>query len=110
MKLHPELRIQLKTASYDTAHVLLNDAQTLIDEGEVLLNQAWAQKAIDESQNTLNRVHFYITDFKVKRSMANDARVINIETKTESAQSSLNSAKALFNDGNYAQAYTIAET
>ena len=42
--------------------------------------------------------------------MGNDARVINIETKVESAQSSLNSAKTLFNDASYTQACTLAET
>lgn len=98
------------TASYDTAHVLLNDAQTLIDDGEILLNQAWAKKSIDEAEQVLDDVDFYIIDFKVNRSMTNDARVINIETKSESAYSSLNSAKSLYNDGSYAQAYTLAET
>jgi len=99
-----------KTASYDEGHVLLGEAETLLDEGEVLLNQAWAQKAIDDAQATVDSTNFYITDFKVNRSMGNDARVINIETKLESAQSSLNSAKSLFNDGSYTQAYTLAET
>ncbi|MBN1431919.1 MAG: hypothetical protein JW931_04025 [Methanomicrobiaceae archaeon] len=98
------------TASYGDANELLNEARVLIDEGEVLLNQAWAQKAIDSAQETLDSIDFYIVDFKVNRSMTNDARVINIETKVESAQSSLNSAKSLFNDANYPQAYTLAET
>ena len=99
-----------KTASYDEANELLTEAQSLIDEGEVLLNQAWAQMAIDDAQETLDSVDFYLTDFKNNRSMGNDARVINIETKVESAQSSLNSAKTLFNDASYTQAYTLAET
>ncbi|MDD4126369.1 MAG: hypothetical protein PHV39_01610 [Methanomicrobium sp.] len=102
--------IQSATASYSDANTLLADAQTLITEGEVLLNQAWAQKSIDEAQATIDSISFYITDFKVNRSLTNDARVINIETKVESAQSSLNSAKALMNDKNYPQAYTLAET
>jgi hypothetical protein len=99
-----------KTASYDTASDLLTEAQALIEEGENLLNQSWAQMAIDGAQETLDSVDFYITDFKNNRSMGNDARVINIETKIESAQSSLNSARSLFNDGSYTQAYTLAET
>ena len=99
-----------KTASYDTANELLTEAQSLINEGENLLNQAWAQMAIDDAQETLDNVDFYISDFKNNRSMGNDARVINIETKVESAQSSLNSAKSLFNDASYTQAYTLAET
>lgn len=99
-----------KTASYDEASELLTEAEDLIDEGEDLLNQSWAQMAIDNAQETLDSVDFYIADFKNNRSMSNDARVINIETKVESAQSSLNSAMSLFNDGSYTQAYTLAET
>lgn len=102
--------VQSATASYSDAHTLLEDAQTLIAEGEKLLNQAWAQKSIDRAQATIDSISFYITDFKVNRSMTNDARVINIETKVESAQSSLNSAKTLMNQENYPQAYTLAET
>ncbi|UUX91856.1 hypothetical protein [Methanoplanus endosymbiosus] len=98
------------TASYSNANTMLNDALKLIDEAEVELNRAWAQKAIDDAQSSITAIDFYLTDFKVNRSMTNDARVINIETKIESAQSSLNSAKSLMNDQNYAQAYTIAET
>ncbi|EHQ36645.1 hypothetical protein [Methanoplanus limicola] len=98
------------TASYSNANTMLNDALKLIDEAEVELNRAWAQKAIDDAQSSITAIDFYLTDFKVNRSMTNDARVINIETKIESAQSSLNSAKSLMNDKNYAQAYTIAET
>ncbi|MBN2733318.1 MAG: hypothetical protein JXQ82_00460 [Methanomicrobiaceae archaeon] len=102
--------IQSATASYAAANTLLSDAQTLISEGETLLNQAWAQKAINDAQETIDSTSFYLTDFKVNRSLTNDARVLNIETKIESAQSSLNSAKSLFNDKNYPQAYTLAET
>lgn len=102
--------VQSATASYSDANTLLGDAQTLIADAEKLLNQAWAQKSIDEAQSTINSVAFYITDFKVNRSLTNDARVINIETKVESAQSSLNSARSLMNDKNYPQAYTLAET
>jgi hypothetical protein len=98
------------TASYSAANTMLNDALKLIDEAEVELNRAWAQKAIDDAQSSITAIDFYLTDFKVNRSMTNDARVINIETKIESAQSSLNSAKSLMNDKSYAQAYTIAET
>lgn len=105
-----ELIDDSRTASYDEANELLTEAETLINEGETLLNQAWAQKAINEAEATIDATNFYVTDFKVNRSMTNDARVINIETKLESAQSSLNSAKSLFNDGSYTQAYTLAET
>ncbi|WOF15586.1 hypothetical protein F1737_02245 [Methanoplanus sp. FWC-SCC4] len=102
--------IKSATASYSDANTYLSEAQTLIDEGTNLLNKAWAQKAIDDAQAKIDSTAFYITDFKVNRSMNNDARVINIETKIESAQSSLNSAKSLMNDGNYPQAYTVAES
>ncbi|MBP2133013.1 uncharacterized protein (UPF0332 family) [Methanomicrobium sp. W14] len=105
-----ELYTQAATASYSDANELLSKAQTLIKDGETLLNKAWAQKEIDDAQSTINSVSFYVTDFKVNRSMTNDARVINIETKLESAQSSLNSAQSMINNGNYAQAYTLADT
>lgn len=98
------------TSSYGEANEQLAKAQDAIDEGKTLLNRAWAQKSIDNAQAVLQSIDFYILDFKNNRSMGNDARVINIETKVESAQSSLNSAKSLFNDGNYPQAYTLAET
>ncbi|MBR6011837.1 MAG: hypothetical protein IK060_05825 [Methanomicrobium sp.] len=102
--------IQSATASYATAKVLLDDAQKLITEGKTQLERAWAQKSIDETTAALERTAFYITDFKVNRSMTNDPKVINIETKVESAQSSLNSANGLMGNGNYAQAYTVAES
>ena len=66
--------------------------------------------SINESEDVIATVNSYLKDFKVNHSMTNDARVINIETKIESAQSSLNSANSLFSDENYAQAYTLAET
>ena len=102
--------IQSATASYATAKVLLDDAQKLITEGKTQLERAWAQKSIDEATAALERTAFYITDFKVNRSMTNDPKVINIETKVESAQSSLNSANGLMANENYAQAYTVAES
>ena len=102
--------IQSATASYATAKVLLDDAQKLITEGKTQLEKFWAQKSIDETTAALEKTAFYITDFKVNRSMTNDARVLNIETKVESAQSSLNSANGLMSNENYAQAYTVAET
>lgn len=102
--------IQSATASYATAKVLLDDAQKLITEGKKQLEKSWAQKSIDETTAALEKTAYYITDFKVNRSMSNDARVLNIETKVESAQSSLNSANGLMSNENYAQAYTVAET
>ena len=102
--------IQSATASYATAKVLLDDAQKLITDGKTQLERAWAQKSIDETTAALERTAFYITDFKVNRSMTNDPKVINIETKVESAQSSLNSANGLMANENYAQAYTVAES
>ena len=102
--------IQSATASYATAKVLLDDAQKLITDGKSQLEKAWAQKSIDETTAALERTAFYITDFKVNRSMTNDPKVINIETKVESAQSSLNSANGLMANENYAQAYTVAES
>ena len=102
--------IQSATASYVTAKVLLDDAQKLITEGKTQLEKSWAQKSIDETTAALEKTAYYITDFKVNRSMTNDARVLNIETKVESAQSSLNSANGLMANENYAQAYTVAET
>jgi hypothetical protein len=82
----------------------LNDASTLITDGETLLNKAWAQKAITDAQSPLSKVDDLITYFKVNRSMSNDPRISPIIATKESASQYLSSANDLFNQGNYDQA------
>jgi hypothetical protein len=82
----------------------LNDASTLITDGETLLNKAWAQKAITDAQSPLSKVDDLIAYFKVNRSMSNDPRISPIIATKESASQYLSSANDLFNEGNYDQA------
>jgi ribosomal protein L7/L12 len=98
-----------KTSTYGQANTELTTAATLIDEAQDLLDEAWAQKSIDNAQAQVDLVGEEITYFEVNRSMKNDARVAVIKTQKESALMLLSDAKDYMNEDNYGQARTKAD-
>jgi hypothetical protein len=79
-----------KSAPYESAMALLLNASTLTENGEKLLDVAWAEKKITNAQVPLNQVNELITYFTVNRSMGNEPRVAVIIAKRECGAVSYN--------------------
>ena len=80
-------------------------------DGVVIPNKekALAQESIDKTNAALEKTASYINDFKVNHNMGNDAQVISIEKKVESAKPSLNLANNYLASGEYDKAKRVAE-
>lgn len=90
-----------KSLDFAKAQVSLNNVTGLIDDGEKLLDRAWAEKAINDAQATITQTTDQINYFMVNRSITNDPRLSIVVVKKESADQYLSSAKDLLNAGNY---------
>jgi hypothetical protein len=91
-----------KNASFSEAQKALNNATILINEGETLLEKAWAEKELENAQLPITKTNELITYFTVNRSIKSDPRLAVIIAKKESAEQYLSSAKDLSHLGNYA--------
>ncbi len=91
-----------KNASYADAQKALNNATILINEGEMLLEKAWAEKEIENAQLPITKTNELISYFTINRSIRSDPRLAVIIAKKESAEQYLSSAKDLNQLGNYA--------
>jgi cellobiose-specific phosphotransferase system component IIA len=91
-----------KNANFAEAQKALNNATILINDGEVLLEKAWAQQEIELAQVPINKTNELITYFTVNRSIKSDPRLAVIIAKKESAEQYLSSARDLSLLGNYA--------
>jgi len=87
----------------------INTAAAAIEEGQDLLNKAWAGERITDAETVLVDVDGYITYFTVNRSMPDDARVLAIISKRENAATSLSQAQEKFDSGLYTQSQTKAD-
>lgn len=90
-----------RSLDFSKAQDTLNNVTGLIDDGETLLDRAWAEKAINEAQATITQTTDQINYFTVNRSITNDPRLSIVVVKKESADQYLTSAKDFFNAGNY---------
>ncbi|MCK4269455.1 MAG: hypothetical protein KAW93_03150, partial [Methanogenium sp.] len=79
-------------------------------EGEELLNQAWTTKTINDAQVPIDATETLIVYFKTNRSMGDDSRVLNIETRYNFAQQTLSNAKDLRDQNQYIQARIQADS
>jgi len=98
-----------KSADFATAQAYLINATVLMDDGEKLMDRAWAEKAISDAQVPISQTADHITFFTVNRSITNDPRLAIVIAKKESADQYLSSAKDLLNMGNYAFARVKAQ-
>jgi hypothetical protein len=96
------------SAGYKTAQTELNSANTLISDGNTLLEQAFAEHEIGSAEQKIQDVDALITYFTVNRSMGNDARVSTIIGKRDIAAQTLSQAKNKFTEKNYPQAQILA--
>jgi hypothetical protein len=101
--------LKVKTSSDANALSYLTNAGTYMDEAEELLDEAWAQKTIDDAEFTLNQADEHLTYFKVNRSMGADARVISIKSQMDNANTILTLAKDKQTSGEYNSARIQAE-
>lgn len=99
-----------KTTGYSEANTFLANADTYLTEGEELLNQAWTTKTINDAQVPIDATETLIVYFKTNRSMGDDSRVLNIETKYNFAQQTLSNAKDLRDQNQYIQARIQADS
>jgi hypothetical protein len=97
-----------ETASATQAATLLATAKTKMDEASTLLDKAWAEKDVADAATVIGQVDELITYFRDNRSMSNDARVLAIITKRESAVQYYTTASDELGKGNYAAARTKA--
>jgi hypothetical protein len=99
----------LPSTQYTTALNYLNAAQTSIQDGEKLLDKAWAENEVANAQIPINNVDGMINYFMGNQSTANDAKLILIKTKRESAAGFISTANDDIANGNYAQARVKAQ-
>ena len=91
-----------KNADFATAQTSLNTATGLMDEGEKLLDKAWAEKELENAQAPITKTNELITYFRVNKSITSDPRLAIVIAKKESADQYLSSARDLHYTGNYA--------
>jgi hypothetical protein len=91
-----------RNSNYSTSQAVLNNVTGFIEEGEKLLEKAWAEKEIENAQATITKTNDLITYFKVNLSITNDPRLAIVIAKKESAEQYLSSAKDLLYTGNLA--------
>ncbi len=91
-----------KSADFATAQASLNTATGLIDDGEKLLDMAWAEKELENARAPITKTNDLILYFTVNKSITNDPRLAIIIAKKESAEQYLSSARDLHTMGNYA--------
>jgi hypothetical protein len=99
----------LPSSQYLAKFHLLDSAQTDIDDGERLLEKAWAEKEVADAQVPITRVDGVIAWFKGNRSTADDPQLPAIITKREIAVSYLETAWDDINKGNFEQARAKAK-
>lgn len=99
----------LPSSQYITKFHLLDSAHSDINEGEHLLDKAWAEKAVADAQVPIARVDGVIAWFKGNRSTADDQQLPAIITKREIAVSYLATARDEINKGNFEQARAKAQ-
>jgi len=99
-----------KSADFATAQASLDNATGQMDDGERLMDRAWAEKAIGDAQVIITNTSGQITYFTVNRSITNDPRLTIVIAKKESAEQYLSSAHDLLNAGNYAFARVKAKS
>ncbi len=91
-----------KNADFATSQASLNTANGLMDEGEKLLDKAWAENEIANAQAPITKTTELITYFTVNKSITSDPRLSIVIAKKESAEQYLSSARDLHYLGNYA--------
>jgi hypothetical protein len=91
-----------KNADFATAQASLNTATGLMDDGEKLLDKAWAENEIANAQAPITKTDDLITYFTVNKSITSDPRLAIVIAKKESAAQYLSSARDLHYLGNYA--------
>jgi hypothetical protein len=91
-----------RNANFDASQAALNNVTGMIDEGEKLLEKAWAEKELENAQAPITKTNDLIIYFKVNRSITSDPRLAIVIAKKESAEQYLSSAKDLHFMGNYA--------
>jgi hypothetical protein len=89
------------STQYMLAHQDLDAAQKAIDEGEVALDKAWAEKAVADAQVPINNTDAIIGWFKANSSTADDPQLPAIVAKREVAMSYLVTANDEIANGNY---------
>ncbi|MDD4254360.1 MAG: hypothetical protein PHP59_03190 [Methanofollis sp.] len=89
------------TSDYAAAQKDLTTAQDAMAVAETALSQAWAQKAITDTQTTIGQIDGIITYFEVERKMSTDQRVINLKTQRDLAAQSLSAANEKMNAKDY---------
>ncbi|MHC1627121.1 MAG: hypothetical protein ACXQTN_07310 [Methanoculleaceae archaeon] len=99
---------EAESSSTSEAISHLNTAADAIDEALLLLDEAWTEFEINRAEGIISEVDENIDFFVNNRSMGNDARVINIITKRESAGQYLTSARDYFNQNEFIRARTCA--
>jgi len=94
----------LPSSQFTAALNNLNAATTAIADGEKLLDKAWAEYDVANAQVPIDNADKLIAFFMGNQSTANDAKLVLIKTKRESAAGYISTANDEIANGNYAQA------
>jgi hypothetical protein len=89
------------SSQYQLAYADLDAAQAAIDDGERLLDKAWAEKAVADAQKKVDQMDALIGWYKSNGSTANDAVLPSVVTRREVAMAYLTVANDEISNGNY---------
>ncbi|MCU0632214.1 MAG: hypothetical protein MUC66_04465 [Methanolinea sp.] len=96
------------TSDYSKAQASLNSANKALSEADVLVRELGIQKAINDVDAEIGQVNALITDFRVNRSMASDARLTPLMLTYDNAANLLSAAKDHLSQKEYDQAVSKA--
>jgi hypothetical protein len=99
----------IPSTRYYEAFKNLDSAQKAIDDGEHLLDQAWAEKEVRDAQERVDKADAIIDWFHGNKSTADDPGLNPIIAKREIAVNDLSAANEDITNGNYAQARSKAQ-
>jgi hypothetical protein len=112
---YSEAEQKIKTAKSltSTQYVLifsnLDAAQTVIEDGEIALDRAWAENEVNNAQIPINNVDNVIAWFRANASTKDDVPLQTIMTKREVAVGYLVTANDEISKGNFDQARVKAQ-
>ncbi len=98
----------LPSNQYESALAYLNTATTLISDGEIALERAWAESEVLNAQTPIANVDRVIAWFKGNKSTADNAELPPIIAKREIAVSYISTANDQIATGQYALARSKA--
>ena len=112
---YAEAKVKIQSAlgrgptQHELAYADLDGAQAAIDEGERLLDRAWAEKEVADAQEKVSDIDGIIGWFRANSSTADYPNLDSIIADRAGAVNNLSAANTEISNGNYGQARVKAK-